>query len=145
MNNGVLTHYHGDYQYYLDKSAAIAAAIAASAVPAAPPGRLRAPRARNKNGQKPRRVRPAPGNVAHRNRSSATSKKKSPGWKQKQKELAAELEKPETYDKPGRAVAVNRELSHVTEDLMRAIADWEQAAARVNELKPALKPDLAPS
>ena len=64
---------------------------------------------------------------------------------QKQKELAAELENPETYDQPGRAVAVNRELSTVTEDLTRATADWEHAAARVNELKPALKPDLTPS
>jgi len=34
-------------------------------------------------------------------------------------------------------VAVNRELSAVTEDLARATANWEQAAARVNELKPA--------
>ena len=64
---------------------------------------------------------------------------------QKQKELAAELEKPETYDKPGRAVAVNRELSAAAEDLARATADWERAAARVNELKPALKPDLTMS
>ena len=54
---------------------------------------------------------------------------------QRQKELTAELENPETYRQPGRAVAVNRELTHVTEDLARAIADWEQAAARLAELK----------
>ena len=64
---------------------------------------------------------------------------------QKQKELAAELENPKTYDQPGRAVAVNRELSTITEDLKSASVDWERAAARVNELKPALKPDLTPS
>jgi ATP-binding cassette subfamily F protein 3 len=56
---------------------------------------------------------------------------------QAQRELATELEKPETYDKPGRAVAINRELSHITEDLARAVAEWEQAASRLNELKPA--------
>jgi uncharacterized protein YdeI (YjbR/CyaY-like superfamily) len=55
---------------------------------------------------------------------------------QTQKELTAELEKPETYEKSGRAVAVNRELTHVIEDLAHAIADWEHAASRLNELKP---------
>ena len=60
-------------------------------------------------------------------------------------ELAAELEKPETYEKPGRAVAINRELSAATEDLARATASWEQAAARMIELKPTSQPDLTAS
>jgi ATP-binding cassette subfamily F protein 3 len=64
---------------------------------------------------------------------------------QTQKELTAELEKPETYEKPGRAVAVNRELSAATEDLARATASWEQAASRLNELKPASKAEVPAS
>ena len=37
----------------------------------------------------------------------------------KQTELTAELEKPETYEKPGRAQEINRELAHVQERLAR--------------------------
>jgi ATP-binding cassette subfamily F protein 3 len=145
VNNGELMHYHGDYQYYLEKSAAIAAAIAASAAPAAPP----AVSTRAK-GKEQKRSEAEARNVRSRERREqeqlvATLEKEIARLEEKQKELAAELEKPETYDKPGRAVAVNRELSTVTEGLARATADWEQAAARVNELKPALKPDLTPS
>ena len=55
---------------------------------------------------------------------------------QRQKELTTELEDAATYEKHGRAVAVNRELSGLTEDLARAVAEWEQAAARLNELAP---------
>jgi ATP-binding cassette subfamily F protein 3 len=145
VNNGELMHYHGDYQYYLEKSAAIAAAIAASAAPAAPP-----PVSTRAKGKEQKRSEAEARNVRSRERREqeqlvATLEKEIAKLEEKQKELAAELEKPETYDKPGRAVAVNRELSTVTEGLARATADWEQAAARVNELKPALKPDLAPS
>ena len=62
------------------------------------------------------------------------SRRKSPRLEQKQAELAAELEKPETYDKPGRAVAVNRELHYVIEDLARATKEWEESATRLGEM-----------
>ena len=145
VNNGELMHYHGDYQYYLEKSAAIAAAIAASAAPAAP-----AVISTRAKGKEQKRSEAEARNVRSRERREqeqlvATLEKEIARLEQKQKELAAELEKPETYDKPGRAVAVNRELSTITEELTRATADWEQAAARVNELKAALKPDLTVS
>jgi ATP-binding cassette subfamily F protein 3 len=145
VNNGELMHYHGDYQYYLEKSAAIAAAIAASAAPAAPP-----PISTRAKGKEQKRSEAEARNVRSRERREQEQlvgnlEKEIGRLEQTQKELAAELEKPETYDKPGRAVAVNRELSTVTEDLSRATADWEQAAARVNELKPALKVDLTVS
>jgi ATP-binding cassette subfamily F protein 3 len=145
VNNGELMHYHGDYQYYLEKSVAIAAAIAASAAPVAPPVTSSRPK-----GKEQKRSEAEARNVRSRERREqeqlvATLEKEIARLEQKQKELAAELEKPETYDKPGRAVAVNRELSAAAEDLTRATADWERAAARVNELKPALKPDLTPS
>jgi ATP-binding cassette subfamily F protein 3 len=145
VNNGELMHYHGDYQYYLEKSAAIAAAIAASATPAAP-----LPVSTRAKGKEQKRSEAEARNVRSRERREqeqlvGTLEKEIARLEQKQKELAAELEDPATYDKPGRAVAVNRELSTVTEDLTRATADWEQAAARVNELKPALKPDLTVS
>ena len=51
-----------------------------------------------------------------------------------QKDLTAELEDPETYHKPGRAVAVNRELHYVIDDLTRAAQEWEQAASKLEKL-----------
>jgi hypothetical protein len=45
-----------------------------------------------------------------------------------------ELEKPETYQQPGRAMEINRELTGVAEALARDIVEWEQAAARLSEM-----------
>jgi ATP-binding cassette subfamily F protein 3 len=49
----------------------------------------------------------------------------------KQKELVAALENPAAYDSGGRAVAINRELSAVTDDLARLTNEWESATATV--------------
>ena len=63
---------------------------------------------------------------------------------QLQKNFTAELENPETYQKPGRAMAVNRELSAVVEDLSRVVADWEQASERLSEqIEASEKPNAA--
>ena len=44
-----------------------------------------------------------------------------------EKELTAELEKPETYATGGRAVQINRELMEVHDRLAGANAEWESA------------------
>ena len=46
----------------------------------------------------------------------------------RQKELTAELEKPETYERGGAAMELNRELLAVSEELARATAEWEKFA-----------------
>jgi hypothetical protein len=46
-----------------------------------------------------------------------------------QKELVAALEDPAAYEPGGRAVAINRELSAVTDDLAQLSAEWETATA----------------
>jgi ATP-binding cassette subfamily F protein 3 len=48
-----------------------------------------------------------------------------------QKELVAALEDPVAYESGGRAVAINRELSAVTDDLARLTDEWETATAAV--------------
>jgi ATP-binding cassette subfamily F protein 3 len=124
VNNGHLTHYHGDYQYYLDKSATTAAAAQAVApvVPVADSPRTKAREQKRLEAEarqaRSRERRAQEQIVSHLEKEIAR-------LEQAQRELAAELEKPETYDKPGRAVAINRELSHITEDLARAVAEWE--------------------
>jgi ATP-binding cassette subfamily F protein 3 len=46
----------------------------------------------------------------------------------RQKELTAELEKPETYDRGGAATQLNRELQAVTTDMERLTKEWEKLA-----------------
>ncbi len=52
----------------------------------------------------------------------------------KQGELAAELEKPESYA-GGRAMQINRELMAVVDDLAAKTAEWETAAVKLEELE----------
>ena len=47
----------------------------------------------------------------------------------RQKELTAELEKPEAYDAGGAAVSLNRELMEVTRELEKIMRQWEGMAA----------------
>ncbi len=51
----------------------------------------------------------------------------------KQAELAAELEKPESYE-GGRAMQINRELMHVVDDLAAKTTEWETAAVKLEQL-----------
>jgi ATP-binding cassette subfamily F protein 3 len=43
----------------------------------------------------------------------------------RQKELTAELEKPETYEKGGAATTLNRELLNVSTEMQRLTIEWE--------------------
>jgi ATP-binding cassette subfamily F protein 3 len=123
VNNGKLTHYHGDYQYYLDKSATLP--------PVVPPP---AP----KKESKPREVKPRKSNNAHERRElqkTVTALEAEIARLEKsQLELTTELELPATYDKPGRAMELNRELTGITDALARTVPEWEKAAARLSEL-----------
>ena len=52
----------------------------------------------------------------------------------RQRELVAELEMAETYEQPGRPVAVNRELMDVQQRLGELNPRWEQEATRLAAL-----------
>jgi hypothetical protein len=51
----------------------------------------------------------------------------------RQTELVTELEKAETYEKPGYAVEVNRELLAIRDRLAQVTPEWEDAATRLAE------------
>ncbi len=57
------------------------------------------------------------------------------GLELKQTELTAELEKPETYQQPGRAMEINRELIHVQERLAEVTPEWEAASVKLEEVE----------
>jgi ATP-binding cassette subfamily F protein 3 len=140
VKNGVLRHFTGGYGYYQDRMAAEAAAaeqaIAAqqnvrkpvaetSAVPAREQRRLLAQQqdARAKLRRDQRKHVQALEKEIHQ-------------IEHRQVELTAELEDPATYEKKdGRAAAVNRELSDITDRIPELMKDWEAAAEKLQALE----------
>jgi hypothetical protein len=53
----------------------------------------------------------------------------------RQAELIAELERQETYEKPGHALEINRELMDVQRRLAELNPQWEQQATRLAALE----------
>ena len=129
VDAGRLTPYPGDYQYYLDKSAADRTARETVTGPAA-----------ERTPEKTRKRLEAEARQAKSRERRELQKlvdrieKDISRLEQKQKDLTTELEDPETYHKPGRAVAVNRELHYVIDDLTRAAQEWEETASKLEAL-----------
>ena len=141
VSGGQLTHYPGDYQYYLDKTAAISeragltAGVSRGSVSA--PGRDGPRPSRDRRDQKRleaeqrqarSRERKAQQQIVHR------LEKEIAELELRQTELTADLEKSETYEKPGAALQINRDLSALMEELDRLTGEWEQAASKLAEL-----------
>jgi ATP-binding cassette subfamily F protein 3 len=150
VNAGNLTHYPGGYQYYLDKTKALSerAALTASG----------SNQASNKKGavervlmgagerdlagsRKDQKRREAEERQA-RSRERKTQQQVVHGLEKeiqtleaRQREILAELEKAETYEKPGRAQELNRELGHVQHDLAELNPRWEKQATRLAALE----------
>jgi ATP-binding cassette subfamily F protein 3 len=132
VNAGQLTLYHGDYQYYLEKSAATSARAALTAgATTAPVPVVEKPRAKTRD---QKRLEAEARQARSRDRQAVTAlEQEVTRLEELQKQLAAELEKPETYADAGQAVKLNRELGHVADDLAQVIAKWEAAAQRLSE------------
>ena len=149
ISAGQLTPYAGDYDYYLDKSRATSARAAltspegrASARPllgdARPPGedmqKHDPPTLGLKESKQQRRAE------AEQRKAEAKIKRDHDkrvheiemhilSLEGRQRELTAELEKPETYDAGGAAMELNRELLAVSDELARVTAEWEALAS----------------
>jgi len=138
VQNGRLTHYPGDYQYYLDKTASrLAAASQAAAktqVPAPAQARPSAERKDQRRIEAEQRQSRSRELKKARERVAALEKNIA-SLEDKQTSLAAELEDPQTYVEPGRAMKLNREMLEVVETLEQQTADWEVAAAKLAELE----------
>jgi len=154
IDTGRLTPYHGDYDYYLEKSRA---SDARSAL-VSPGGR------RPLENHQPESGEPASGDTAsaaarsgpktrEQRRAEAEARaartaelkplrtlvarleEEIAALESRQAELTAQLESPETYAQGGLAAALNRELGGVVSRLQEATREWESAAAKVERIE----------
>ena len=136
VNAGQLTHYPGGYQYYLDKTKALSARAALTAgtklnsQPQKSGGEIRVDRKEQKRLEAEQRQarsgkRKAQQQLVHKLEKEIAELEK------KQTELTAELEKPETYEAPGRAMQINRELVEAQDRLEELTPKWEAAATEL--------------
>ena len=150
INAGRLKPYAGDYQYYLDKSEATSerAALTSGAgltnfQPVAA-GRVEAGAGAGATGNKlglreQKAQKRAEAEVRkmlakqqrERERHVRELEMHIAALEGQQKELALELENPAVYEAGGRAVAINRELSAVSDELERLTTEWDKATAEV--------------
>src|SRR6476659_6672899 len=134
-----LTSYPGNYQYYLDKSKAISARTALTAGSSPNNGQLTTDTASQRAGglreqkMQKRSQAEARNAIAREKRGKEKHvhalEMKIAALDGQQKELVTALEDPAAYQPGGRAVALNRELSAVTDDLTRLTNEWETATA----------------
>jgi ATP-binding cassette subfamily F protein 3 len=134
-----LTSYPGNYQYYLDKSKAISARTALTAGSSPNNGQLTTDNASQRAGGLREQKMQKRSQAEVRNAIAREKREKEKhvhalemkiaALEGQQTELVTALEDPAAYQPGGRAVALNRELSAVTDDLTRLTNEWEIATA----------------
>ena len=148
VENGRLRHFTGGYQYYLDKTSQSARVALTSsgrdafhrvpnqkeefrdAVESVP--------TKSRKGQK--RIEAEQRQARSRKRQEIQKhitalEKEIAELEVREKELTAELEKPETYATGGRATQINRELMEVHDRLAGANAEWETAGTELAQVE----------
>jgi ATP-binding cassette subfamily F protein 3 len=128
---GTLRHFGGGYQYYLDKTAQSARAALTSSSFAATANKPAAPQVDRKE---QKRLEAEQRQARSRKKQEiqkrlAALEKEIADLEAKERDYAAELEKPETYHSGGRATQINRELMVASDRLEAATAEWEKAGA----------------
>jgi ATP-binding cassette subfamily F protein 3 len=154
VENGRLRHFTGGYQYYLDKTSQSARAAltssgsgfggASSTSPKNQSGRRGTPPSEGTSPtmdrKEQRRVEAGHRQVRSRKRREIQERitaleKEIAELEAREKELTAELEKPETYTTGGRATQINRELMEVHDRLAGANAEWETAGTELAQFE----------
>jgi ATP-binding cassette subfamily F protein 3 len=156
VNAGRLTHYPGGYQYYLDKTKAQSERAGLTAAGRA--SVLASPNSQGSRGRSPSHDEllaasagdEAPG-ISRKDQKRLEAEQRQARSRDRraqqqivqqleqeiqelearQAEIVAELERQETYDKPGRAQAINRELLELQQRLAELNPEWEQQATKL--------------
>ena len=134
---GQLRHFGGGYQYYLDKTAQTARAALTSSSLAPTPAPARQEPVVDRKEQKRREAEARQERSRQRNAVQQRIReleKEIATLESQQKELTAELEKPENYS-GGRAIQINRELLHLHDRLPELTSQWEAASLELEALK----------
>jgi len=136
VHSGRLTPYAGDYDYYLEKSKAsnARAALTAGFTDARP---VQKSEVKGQKTGEAKTTKPNPADLKKLRTEVGHLEEKVSQLETKQNELTAELEAPETYNSPGKAQHLNRELSALVDQLTAATAAWEKAAGKLAELEKA--------
>jgi len=143
VNAGQLTHYPDGYQYYLDrtkaKSERAGLTAAGSQKEKGTSNRVLSATGASRKDQK--RLEAEQRQALSRQRKEHQRRvqeleKEIQGLELRQAELIAELERQDTYEKPGRAQEINRELIATQERLGELTPEWEGAATKLAALSP---------
>jgi ATP-binding cassette, subfamily F, member 3 len=137
VEGGQLRHFTGGYQYYLDKTAQSARAALTSSGFATNAARVVVSQVDRKE---QRRLEAEQRQARSKKKQEiqkriATLEKEIATLEAQERELAAELEKPETYHSGGRATQINRELMQVSDRLPEVTALWEAASNELAKLE----------
>jgi len=154
VQGGRLKLYPGDYQYFLDKTAALSErqalvssdpalstnATEANAMPQAPAERQKIFKTREE-----KRAESEARQVRNRERKAFTDRVQAlesevARLEAEEKSLTAKLEDPATYDNPALALQINRDLTAVSDALEKTTADWEKAAEALTAFDATLAP-----
>ena len=137
---GQLRHFPGGYQYYLDKTSQTArAALTSSGMAAGARVQAEQPAGPAVSRKDQKRIEAEQRQARSRKKQEIQKRisgleKEIAELEAKERELAAELEKPESYA-GGRAMQINRELVHVHERMTEANAEWEKAGTELGQFE----------
>lgn len=138
VQDGRLTHYSGDYDYYLEKKAE-RLARAQAAAPTTSPGEGSAPRSGPKSKEDRRRQAEERQALAQERRELQAQVKNLETMihdlETRQKEATEELERPETHQTPGRGFELSQELQTIADRLEALNGEWEKAATQLAALE----------
>jgi len=141
VHSGRLTSYAGNYDYYLEKSRAqdARAALTAGGAGGFTDGRPVQEAANASGGASAGAAKTPPKFTPNELRKKRAAlgelEKRVSELEAAQAELTAALEAPETYQHPGKAQHLNRELSAIVDQITAATADWEAAATELAALE----------
>jgi ATP-binding cassette subfamily F protein 3 len=140
VQDGRLVHYTGNYDYYLEKRAAdavrVADATGARAESGADEASTTPPRSKEE-----RRRQSEERQARSRERKALKVRvdeleKEIADLEQRQRDLTAELEAPETHQTPGRPFELSRALGDIEERLSETTTAWEEAATQLAAMDP---------